>query len=54
MIKKLRNQPYVPKWEKAPKREQRGRKEYNIHSEKYNVVISGKTLSPWVSEIVCG
>jgi hypothetical protein len=30
MFKKLRNQPYTPKWEQAPKWEQRGRRKIKV------------------------
>jgi hypothetical protein len=39
MIKKLRNRPYVSKWEQAPKCAARGRKKCDNRTEHINVMM---------------
>jgi hypothetical protein len=49
MIKKLRKQPYSPKWEQAPKWEQRGRKKYIKKPMKFTDELSLSDVSSMAS-----
>jgi hypothetical protein len=44
MIKKLRNQPYAPKWEQAPEWEQRGRKKKKTVTNLTGIRIYGASV----------